>query len=105
MADQKPFGRIGSFEWDDNKRKQNVTKHGIDFDTAKEVFSDPAAYTLASPASAEEQRYVTVGIVRGVVIAVISTMRESALRIISARVARRNERQRYGSEVQKPERE
>ncbi len=28
------------FEWDENKNKSNVEKHGIDFNQAKEVFND-----------------------------------------------------------------
>ena len=26
-----PFGRTEAFEWDENKRRSNVAKHGIDF--------------------------------------------------------------------------
>jgi len=26
------------FEWDDKKNRNNLTKHGIDFEDAKEVF-------------------------------------------------------------------
>jgi len=29
------------FEWDDNKRKYNLEKHGIDFIDAIEIFEDP----------------------------------------------------------------
>lgn len=28
------------FEWDDNKEKINIVKHGIDFSTAAHVFQD-----------------------------------------------------------------
>ena len=28
------------FEWDDNKEKINIAKHGIDFSTAAHVFQD-----------------------------------------------------------------
>lgn len=28
------------FEWDENKNKLNITKHGIDFETASRVFDD-----------------------------------------------------------------
>jgi Ribonuclease toxin, BrnT, of type II toxin-antitoxin system len=40
------FGSFRAFEWDENKRRANVIKHGIDFDDAKEVFYDPAAFTF-----------------------------------------------------------
>jgi uncharacterized DUF497 family protein len=90
-----------AFEWDENKRRLNVVKHGIDFADAKEVFCDPAAYTSVSPRNMRERRYVTVGSMRGALIAVIFTVRGQAIRIISARVARRIERQTYGAEAKK----
>jgi hypothetical protein len=90
-----------AFEWDENKRRQNVEKHGIDFVDAKEVFYDPAAYTSISPRSFHERRYVIVGSMRGALIAVIFTLRDQAIRIISARAARRFERQTYGAETKK----
>jgi uncharacterized DUF497 family protein len=30
-----------SFEWDANKAEKNVRKHGLDFNAAIKVFSDP----------------------------------------------------------------
>lgn len=84
------------FEWDETKRLSNIEKHGIDFADAKEAFADPAAYTFASPVLANEQRYVTVGTTKGMLVAVISTHRDSVVRIISARAARRSERELYG---------
>jgi uncharacterized DUF497 family protein len=95
------FASSTSFEWDENKRRSNVFKHGIDFVDAKDVFYDPAAYTVLSPRAASERRYITVGLMRGVLVAVISTYRGGAIRILSARSARRNERQGYGAERQK----
>ena len=50
-----------------------------------EVFYDPAAYTSRSPHTVGERRYVTVGLMRGALVAVISTHRGHAIRIISAR--------------------
>jgi uncharacterized protein len=92
------------FEWDENKRRINVVKHGIDFEDAKEVFFDPAAYMSLSPRTVSERRYVTVGLMRGALIAVIFTRRGNAIRIISARAARRIERQTYGGKNEKEKR-
>lgn len=100
---ENPFTRIRAFEWDDNKRRANVEKHGVDFDLAREVFGDPIAYTYTSPRPASERRYVTVGRAGNLLIAVISTLRGQTIRIISARVARRKERQLYGGEASKQE--
>jgi uncharacterized DUF497 family protein len=92
------------FEWDESKRRTNLTKHGIDFGDAREVFYDPAAYTSVSPRNVRELRYVIVGLMGGALVAVIFTRRSGAIRIISARSARRSERQVYGAEAKKEER-
>ena len=92
----KLFGNVRTFAWDENKRRSNVAKHGIDFVDAEDVFKDPAAFTYRSSGPGVEERYVTIGAVRGVVIAVVTTLRQAVVRIISARRARRSERQRYG---------
>jgi hypothetical protein len=87
------------FEWDEDKRRSNIVKHGIDFNDATEVFDDPLAFTYSSP-HATEARRVTVGSMKGTLVAVISTERNRVIRIISARVARRKERQQYGSQAE-----
>ncbi|NVN84987.1 MAG: BrnT family toxin [Rhodopseudomonas sp.] len=91
-----PYWQPHSFTWDENKRRINIYKHGIDFVDAVEVFRDSANYTYRSKHPPGEIRYVTVGRLRQFVIAVISTPRVDSLRIISARLARRSERKRYG---------
>ncbi len=96
---EEDFGSIRAFDWDDNKRRANVIKHGIDFDDAKDVFYDPAAYTFVSSRAVSERRYVTVGSMRGTLVAVIFTRRGQAIRIISARPARRSEKQLYGAKI------
>jgi len=91
------------FEWDEAKQRANVGKHGIDFVDVREVFDDPAAYTVLSPRESGERRYVTVGLMKGALVAVIFTRRGETIRIISARIARRNERRIYGAEAAKKE--
>jgi hypothetical protein len=84
------------FEWDEAKRRTNLLKHGIDFADATEVFADPKAFTVRSTQAANEIRDITIGKIPNVIIAVITTRRNGRLRIISARMARRSERSRYG---------
>jgi uncharacterized DUF497 family protein len=103
LQTNKLFERIRAFEWDDNKRRSNVIKHGIDFGDAIEAFYDPVAYTFLSPHPTGERRYVTVGLMRGALVAVIFTPRDETIRIISARAARRSERQMYGAETETKE--
>ena len=87
------------FDWDPVKAVSNLDKHGIDFDDAVKVFEDPFATTtdVTRPEYGEE-RFKTVGVVDGRIIAVIFTDRGSSRRIISARRSRRNERREYDSQ-------
>jgi uncharacterized protein len=89
------------FEWDENKRVANVAKHRIDFADATEAFHDPTADCFLSPRPGGEQRYVIVGSMQGSLIAVVFTPRRDAIRIISARMARQTERQRYAAKAEK----
>ncbi len=50
------------FEWDEVKAAANLRKHGVPFEEAASVFSDPLAYTFGDPDhSAGEQRLLTFG--------------------------------------------
>jgi uncharacterized DUF497 family protein len=84
-----------NFEWDENKRRANVVKHGIDFADAAEAFGDPRQFTYRSPRRSSEERFLSVGTVHGRLIAVVFTRRGDKIRIISARPARQNEREQY----------
>jgi uncharacterized DUF497 family protein len=87
---QESFSSIRAFEWDEKKRERNLTKHGIDFDDARAVFDGPILFKQSRRGT--ETRYVVLGFVRAIEIAVICTFREDRCRIISARRARTNER-------------
>ena len=84
------------FEWDEEKEKSNIEKHGIDFETASHVFLDPnrMEYYDKAHSTLEEDRYITIGLV-GDVLTVVYTERVEALRIISARVATKKEKEAY----------
>lgn len=83
------------FEWDDEKAAINFTKHGITFDTAAKVFSDP--YLIEEydeEHSIDEDRWKIIGMV-GKILFVIYTERDEYTRLISAREATPRERKRY----------
>jgi len=84
------------FEWDLAKEAANVAKHGITFTDATSVFDDPHVLTEDStkPEYGEE-RSLAIGEVAGRLATVVYTDREQRRRIISARRARKNERERY----------
>jgi uncharacterized protein len=82
-------------EWDPNKAKANVRKHGVSFADAVLVLSDDLAITIEDPRHAE-QRFVTLGRdALGRVLVVVYTYREDQIRLISAREATPTERARY----------
>lgn len=82
-----------TFEWDENKRISTLEKHGLDFIDAVKIFDGP---TLIAQSSLDgEARWLAVGIVKGLELAVIYTIRSGNYRIITARRARKNERQKY----------
>lgn len=85
-------------EWDDNKNQINIKKHGISFETAALVFADEERIEYYDKLhSQNEDRYVVLGCVQGILY-VVYTMRDEAARLISARVATPTERRIYYGE-------
>jgi uncharacterized DUF497 family protein len=85
------------FEWDPEKAKKNLRKHGVPFEEAVTVFYDPLSATFDDPDhSVGEERYVTIGLSsRNRLIVVAHAERGESLRIISARPATPRERKRH----------
>jgi len=81
------------------KARKNLGKHGVSFDEASTVFSDPLAVTIDDPDhSHDEQRFLTTGLSqRPRLIIVAHTDREGLVRIISGREATLSERSQYES--------
>lgn len=89
-----------NFEWDKNKNATNIDKHGIDFNDAKEIFKDDNRKT--SPDLRKdygEDRWITIGKLIDTVIVVVYTIRKPAYRIISARYAKKKEREIYNNQI------
>ena len=86
-----------NFEWDEKKATANQRKHGVSFDEAGSVFFDPLAVSGSDPDhSTDETRYITFGLSSLERLIVVShTYRPRSIRIISARLMTRNERQMY----------
>ena len=88
------------FEWDSTKGGSNLRKHGISFETAVRVFSDPMHVSDQDRDENGEMRWQTLGYVDGVMLLlVVHTWTDDdgieVIRIISARQAERHERRRY----------
>ncbi|MYA66752.1 MAG: BrnT family toxin [Gammaproteobacteria bacterium] len=86
--------------WDQSKARSNLAKHGVAFEDAELVLSDPVALTIEDPDALTERRQVTIGMdALSRVIVVVFTQRGEAARIISARKATRKEREAYAEGI------
>jgi uncharacterized DUF497 family protein len=82
-----------SFEWDEDKNKENVQKHGVNFETAQYVFIDPHRIVAEDVEHSEkEKRYYIFGKVKGGVLTVRFTYRGNKIRIIGAGYWRRGKK-------------
>jgi uncharacterized DUF497 family protein len=93
------------FEWDRAKAASNLRKRGVSFETAVRVFADPLARTDADRIEAGERRWQTIRVVAGLCLVIAARTIEvderhdvEVVRLISARVATRQERRRYEQE-------
>ena len=83
------------FEWDEDKSRTNKIKHGIDFDTAKQLWKDDSRVVIHTPYPLEN-RGILIGKVQKKLWTAVSTWRGKAIRIISVRRARKKEATLYG---------
>lgn len=88
------------FTWDENKDRSNKSKHGISFETAAQVFTDPDGISYPDRIIEGEQRWHAIGLAVGIVVLlVVHTSKEKngeeEIRIISARKANSRERSLY----------
>ncbi len=73
------------FVWDTHKEIENILKHGVDFKTAKEAFSDPNRRISYDRGHSEEKsRFFCLGKVEGKILTVRFTYRDLDIRIIGA---------------------
>jgi uncharacterized DUF497 family protein len=85
------------YEWDPAKAEANLAAHGVSFTEAVTIFEDDFALTRDDPASAGEQRFVTLGMssVAHLLVGVSTSREPDVLRIIAAWRANRRQRVRY----------
>jgi uncharacterized DUF497 family protein len=84
------------YVWDAGKNVANQIKHGISFEEACLIFKGDVLSGVDNRRDYGETRHISIGAVQGlIVITVVHTDRDGAIRIISARLANRKERQNY----------
>lgn len=84
-----------SFEWDNEKEHLNFKKHGIHFKTAAKVFLDPDMLIREDEEHPQEQRYNILGRVGKIIFVVCAFRDKNVIRIISARLDTKPEKERY----------
>jgi uncharacterized DUF497 family protein len=85
------------FEWDNEKARLNLKKHGISFEEAATVFYDPLSTTFDDPDHSKvEHRLITIGVsFQNRLLVVAHTERGNSIRVINARTATSHERKRH----------
>ena len=85
-------------EFDQKKAASNLKKHGVSFDEAASALLDPMALAREDEVAKEELRFLLVGMsITGRLLTVCYTLRVEVIRLISARLATKNERRQYES--------
>lgn len=88
------------FEWDEAKRRVNLRLHAIDFVAveSEDVFGKETLTRIDNRFEYGETRYITLGVLKGQVIAIVHTESSELIRIISVRKASKNEADLYFKE-------
>jgi len=81
--------------WDERKARLNLRNHGVTFEEAATVFSDPLALIVEDQTHAENARIIGESDGARLLLVVFVERDVDALRLISARRATRHERRRY----------
>lgn len=92
-----------TFEWDDNKEKENRKQHNVSFTEAQSVFFDDNAIQYWDEGhSQDEDRFLMLGMSNRLrLLLIIHCYREdpTVIRIISARKATNNEAKEYTGDL------
>ena len=86
------------FEWDDDKNKANIKKHGLAFDDAIRIFADRQRISnIDNRFEYGEDRFITIGYIQERLCVVVYTQNNDVIRIISARKANKREQRDHAA--------
>jgi hypothetical protein len=84
------------FEWDEQKRKKNINKHGFDFRDAYKIFNSPMLVAIDDRKDYGEDRWIGIGMLENRIVIVVFTERDNnTIRIISMMKALTHEQIKY----------
>ena len=85
-----------NFAWDEEKQRENVRKHGLDFAAAAEIFNAPMLTALDTSEDYGEERFIGIGFLRNFIVVIVYTEPEvETIRVISLRKALKHECERF----------
>ena len=84
------------FEYDEDKSRANLEKHGIDFLVAQALWNDPNALEVQAR-SESDPRFILIGLIGNRHWSAVFTHRGENIRLISVRRARAREIELYES--------
>ena len=79
------------FAWSETKRALNLQQHGLDFVDAQRVFGGPTFTYEDDRFDYSERRFVSLGILDGMVVYIVHTESPRLIRVISFRKATKHE--------------
>jgi uncharacterized protein len=88
------------FEWNEQKNKINILKHGIDFADMQEIFSAPILIKSDNRHDYHEKRWIGLGSLKDIIVVFVFTKRDKNLRVISIRKANKKERKIYNEAIE-----
>jgi uncharacterized protein len=92
-------------QWDEEKNRRNVQKHGIGFSSAADLFNYPHLVRLDTRENYSEERWIGVGWMGAMIGVVVFTVIETGdrdfniIRIVSARKASKQEITLFEQEI------
>ena len=86
---------VRRFTWDEAKRQENVRKHAIDFADLPQVFEGKVLTSRDDGDHYNEERFVSIGLLRHIVVLIAHTETDDEIRIIHARKANRETARHY----------
>jgi uncharacterized protein len=84
------------YSYDRLKKAANLKKHGLDFDDARQVIESGQTVTFEDNRfEYDEPRFITMGMLSGAVVVIVTTESDTEIRIISMRKAEKDEQKIY----------
>ena len=87
------------FTWHEPKRQVTLQRRGLDFAEAEQVFAGPTFTFEDDRKDYGEQRWVTLGLLRAIVVVVVHTESENEIHVISLRKADKDEQRLFFANI------